>query len=175
MANSQLGFIKRKSYLTNLGAFYKEKAGLVHNWRTVDFVYFNFSKAFDTISHNIPIHKLMKYKLDKRGLKTGQIARVKDLWMMGQSAPSNQFAGSTKLGVVVDQPEHCAAIQRDLNRLKKWATSNLIKFNKGKCKVLHLGRNNLRHLYTPSANWLENSFTEKDLWVLMVDILNMSQ
>lgn len=72
--------------------------------------------------------------------------------MIGQSAPSNQFAGSTKLGGMVDKPEHCATIQRDLNRLKKWATSNLIKFNKGKWKVLHLGRNKLRHLYTPSAN-----------------------
>lgn len=79
IANSHLGFIKRKSRLTNLGAFYNEKAGLVRNWRAVDFVYFNFSKAFDTVSHNIPIHKLMKYKLDKRGLKTGQIAGVKEL------------------------------------------------------------------------------------------------
>lgn len=71
-ASSQLGFMKRKSRLTNLVAFYNDKAV----WRAVDFVYFNFSKAFDTVS-DIPIHKLMMYKLDKHGLKTGQIDRSK--------------------------------------------------------------------------------------------------
>jgi len=31
-------------------------------------------------------------------------------------------------------------------RLEGWAQRNL-KFNKGKCRVLHLGRNNPRHQY----------------------------
>ena len=31
----------------------------------IDTVYFDFSKAFDTTSHNILIDKLMKYGLDK--------------------------------------------------------------------------------------------------------------
>lgn len=36
-----------------------------------------------------------------------------------------------------------------------------MKFRKGKGKVLHLGRNNLRDLYTMGASWLESSFVEK--------------
>ncbi|GAB0179814.1 mitochondrial enolase superfamily member 1 [Grus japonensis] len=60
----------------------------------------------------------------------------------GVECSLSKFADDTKLGGVADTPEDCAAIQRDLNRLEKWADRNLMKFNKEKFKVLHLGRNN---------------------------------
>ncbi|GAB0178750.1 mitochondrial enolase superfamily member 1 [Grus japonensis] len=56
-----------------------------------------------------------------------------------------QYAEDTKSGKVVDMPEGCAAIERDLDRLEKGANWNLKKFNKEKCKVLHLGKNNSMH------------------------------
>ena len=43
------------------------------------------------------------------------------------------------------------------------ADKNLMKFNKGKCKVLPLGRNNPMQHYMLGADWLQNSFVEKDL------------
>lgn len=50
-----------------------------------------------------------------------------------------------KLRGVADTPEGCAAIQRGISRLGKWANRNLMQFYKGKSKVLHLGRNKPRH------------------------------
>ena len=38
-----------------------------------------------------------------------------------------------------------------------------MKFNKGKCKVLHLGRNHPRHQYMLGTVQLESNLSEKDL------------
>ena len=81
----------------------------------------------------------------------------------------SKFADDTKLGGAAD------TIQRDLNRLEGWAERKLMKFNRGKCRVLHLGRNNPKHQYRLGADVLESSSAERDLGVLVDSRLTMSQ
>ncbi|GAB0200831.1 mitochondrial enolase superfamily member 1 [Grus japonensis] len=160
IGSGQHGFNRGRSCLTNLIAAYDGMTGWVDEGRAVDVVYLDFRKAFDTVSHNILISKLRTCGLDE--------------WTATECTLS-KFADNTKLGGVADTAEGCAAIQRDRDRLESWAKRNQMKFNKGECRVLHLGRNNPKHRYRLGVDLVGSSAAEKDLGVLLDNKLSTSQ
>ncbi|RMC17963.1 hypothetical protein DUI87_04837 [Hirundo rustica rustica] len=81
----------------------------------------------------------------------------------GTVCTSCKFSDDTELSGESDAPECCAG---NLCRLESWVERNLMKFNKGKCNVLHLTRSDSMHSlyveYRIGVDLLEGSPAEKD-------------
>jgi len=58
----------------------------------------------------------------------------------GIECPLSEFADDTELSGVADLLEGWDAVWKDLDILEEWARANLMRFNKAKSKVLHLGQ-----------------------------------
>jgi len=69
----------------------------------------------------------------------------------------SKFADNTKLGGAVHTLEGRDAIQRDLDKFERWVRMALMKFNKAKRKVLHMGQGNPKHQYRLGRQWIGRS------------------
>ncbi|KAJ7408952.1 hypothetical protein WISP_117657 [Willisornis vidua] len=86
----------------------------------------------------------------------------------------SKFTDNTKLWGGVNMLEGRNDIQRDLGRLEGWAQVILMKFDKAKCKVLHLGWGNHKNKYRLGREWTKTSPGEKALELQMGKNLNVT-
>ncbi|XP_050171666.1 uncharacterized protein LOC126640148 [Myiozetetes cayanensis] len=82
---------------------------------------------------------------------------------------------STKFCGEVNTLDGSNTMQRDLERLDRWIYGKLMKFNKAKCKVLHLNQGNPNRKKRLVSEWIKSRSGEKNLRVLVNEKLNMTQ
>jgi hypothetical protein len=89
----------------------------------------------------------------------------------GVDCKSSKFADDTKFGQEVGVPEKAIKLQRALDKVIAWAKKWQMRFNVDKCKVMHVGHNNMHFEYEMEGKWLKSVEEEKDLGVKVTNTL----
>ena len=84
------------------------------------------------------------------------------------------FANNTKLYDVVTDGTEAKTLQSDMNLLTRWLDTWLMKFNIDKCKVIHIGHNNIAFSYQMNGHTLQKAKSENDLGVIISNDLKVS-
>lgn len=86
-----------------------------------------------------------------------------------------KFADDTKIAAPVNDYVGGIGLQKNLDKLMVWASEWNMTFNIDKCKVMHLGANNINFSYEMRGNWLNKVTQEKDLGIIVENNLKPSK
>jgi len=76
-----------------------------------------------------------------------------------------KFAHDSKIWGPVNTINERNILQEDLNKLGEWSVKNQMPFNVNKCKVLHIGKTNIKADYILMGETIPSTKDEKDLGV----------
>src|SRR5215469_10482437 len=74
----------------------------------------------------------------------------------------------------ISSTNDCQTLQEDLDKLIGWSEEFKMLFNVDKCSVLHVGRQNDKHVYSMGSSSLKSTTLEKDLGVLFDNSIKFS-
>jgi len=203
IGDSQYGLTTGKSCPTNLVAFYNGVTALMDKGRAIDVKAFDtvphdilISKLerhgfdgwttwwimswLDSHTRRVAISgSTSKWTLVTNGIPQESVLALVLFNIFvgnmdsGTECTFSKTAKDTKLSGVVNMLDRKDAIHGDLDRLERQACANLMKFNKAKCKVLHMGQD--KHKYRLGRERIESSPAKKHFGVLVDKKLNMIQ
>jgi len=90
------------------------------------------------------------------------------------------YADDTKILSPINNPTDAERLQSDINSIVEWTNKWLMKLNIEKCKVMHFGKHNTKHMYTMDSYTtntpipLETSEVERDLGIQLTTNLKVS-
>ena len=87
----------------------------------------------------------------------------------GIASKISKFADDTKIGFSIKNESDRARAERDLELLDEWSKKWLMKFNKSKCKILHVGHNNDRSLNAFGGDILGEADEERGLGIAIYE------
>ena len=76
-----------------------------------------------------------------------------------------KFADDTKIFRELKGNKDCSILQSDLDKLVSWSQRWQMEFNVKKCKVMHVGGQNVKWTYNMKGSSLSVDETEKDLGI----------
>jgi Reverse transcriptase (RNA-dependent DNA polymerase)/Endonuclease-reverse transcriptase len=215
LSDYQHGFICGRSCTTQLLRVVDKWTEVLDQGGSVDAVYLDFAKAFDTVPHQRLLAKLAGY-----GIKGPVMNWIEDFlvgrrqrvgvggtfsgWMQVMSGVPQgsvlgpvlfvcyindmpdtvrsflyMYADDTKMFRRIDSDLDRIALQQDLNRLAEWAQKWQLRFNVGKCHIMHIGGKGVSGQYvmkteTFGEQILEETSQEKDLGIWITNTLKPS-
>ena len=186
--DDQYGFLPHRSCALQLITIMEHWTKLIDEGSTIDTVYLDFSKAFDSVPHQRLLMKLKKFNIGERTIAwisdflknrkqrvcvsgkfsnwTDVISGVPQGSVLGpilfliyiNDLPETInsfvkiFADDTKIYQNVDKQEERYLLQADIEKANEWANKWQLPFNKSKCKIMHIGKQNPLHSYTIGTN-----------------------
>ena len=207
ISERQHGFLPGRSCSTQLLEMMDYCTEILDRGGSMDIIYFDLAKAFDSVPHRRLLEKLgscgvrgamwswMEDFLVGRQQRVMVDGEVSGWTGVDSGVPQGSVLGPIMFlcyindmpGVVeamlylyaddakalreISSNEDVCHMQKDVDGLQQWADDLLLKFNKAKCKVLHLGTKNIKGKYylngPETTHEIESSELERDLGILV--------
>jgi hypothetical protein len=205
ITNLQHGFLRNRSTVTQLTQVFTNINNILDTGDQTDVIYFDLSKAFDSVPHKLLLEKLKtfgicgmlhswisNYLTDRMqrvslngsssdwlsvtsGVPQGSILGpllfilyINDLPdCLSEQTLCAIFADDTKIYRQITSHQDLDILQKDINKIDTWSKDWGLTFNKKKCTILSLKRNNkpLEYIHRMDKTNLSRTQNAPDLGV----------